>query len=78
MTTITLTVPDDISTEEAQLTLAMGLFQSKRLSLGQAAKLAGYRKTAFMDALGRRGIPVIQYGPEELLEDLKVVIPPGK
>ena len=44
----------------------MKLFETGQLTLGQAAALAGYSKRAFMELLGKRGVEVFNYPPEEL------------
>lgn len=54
------------------LPLAIGLFVSEELTLGQAAAVAGCAQAAFLRELGRRRIP-LHYGREELAEDLRVV-----
>ena len=71
MSTIPVQVdlPPGLSENEAKLFLAMKLFEVKRTSLGQAAKLAGLSKRAFIEMLGRYEIPVINYTPEELDEE---------
>jgi predicted HTH domain antitoxin len=46
--------------------MAMKFFELGRLSLGQAAELAGYPKRAFIDVLGHYGIPVADYPASEL------------
>ncbi len=65
-----LELPLSISKEEAQLALAVRLFQKGRVSLGQAAKLAGFSKRALIDVLGREGIAVVNYSASELKEEL--------
>jgi predicted HTH domain antitoxin len=42
------------------------LWETRRLSLGKAAQLAGYSKRAFMEILGKHGVAVFQYPPEDL------------
>jgi len=49
----------------AQL-LAVKLFETGKLSIGQAAKLAGYSKRTFIELLSKMGIPVINYPDEDL------------
>lgn len=56
MAELKVQLPPEVSVEEAQLFLAIKLFETGRLSLGQAAKLAGYSKRAFMELLGKHGI----------------------
>lgn len=63
-------LPPEVSEEEARLLLAIKLYEVGRLTLGQAAKLAGYSKRTFLELLGRYGVPVIAYPPEELREEV--------
>ena len=65
-----LKVPSDDTDEDAQLLLAVGLFQDGRTSLGAAAELAGLPLRAFIKVLGDRDIPVINYPPSELDDDV--------
>lgn len=67
-----LELPANLSKDEVQTLLAVKLFESERVSLGQAARLAGYSKRAFIEVLGRHQIPVVNYSPEELREELGV------
>lgn len=72
---MTVTFPDGIleSTKltEAELVgeLALALFQSERLTLGQAAQLCGLPQLEFQRLLACRQIP-IHYGLEEMRQDL--------
>jgi predicted HTH domain antitoxin len=73
-----VTLPDDIL-EATRLTekelvreLALTLFQSERLTLGQAARLCSIPQLDFQRLLASRRIPV-HYGPEEILQDLQRV-----
>ena len=54
-------LPFNVSNDEARLALAVRLFEKGRISLGQAAKLADFSKRAFIDMLGREGVPVVNY-----------------
>lgn len=45
---------------------AIKLFETARLSLGQAARYAGYTKPGFIDVLAHYGVPVVDYPAEEL------------
>lgn len=65
-----LDLPVNISEEEAQTLLAVKLYETERISLGQAARLAGYSKRAFIEILGRHQIPIFNYSPDELREEL--------
>lgn len=59
-----LSIPDELvessgcSPQELRFELAVGLLMDGRLTLGQAARLAGLSKPVFLDELGRRRIPV--------------------
>ena len=66
----TVELPFSVSDDEARLALAVRLFQKGRISLGQAGKMAGFTKRAFIDVLGREGIPVVNYPAEELEKEL--------
>ena len=71
MKTIQIELPSEISEDEARLLLAIKLYEVGRLTLGQSAKLAGYSKRAFIELLGKYGVPVVAYSPEELREEVK-------
>lgn len=70
MTTATILLPDSVSESEARLLLAVKLFETGRLSCGQAAELAGYSKRAFMELLGSQEVPVFNYPADEVARDL--------
>lgn len=63
-------LPFNVTNDEAKLALAVRLFEKGRVSLGQAAKLAGFTKRAFIDMLGREGVPVVNYPAGELEKEL--------
>ena len=67
---LTLDLPGNVSKDEAQTLLAVKLYEDERISLGQAARLAGYSKRAFMEILGRHKVPVFNYSPDELRGEL--------
>ena len=46
--------------------LAMKLWETGRLSLGQAAQRAGFSKRAFVELLGKHNIPLFDYPCDEL------------
>jgi predicted HTH domain antitoxin len=49
---------------------AVKVYETRKVSLGKAAKLGGLSKRAFLEVLGRRGIPVFDYSAEELREEI--------
>jgi predicted HTH domain antitoxin len=61
-----------ISSEEAALVLAVGLFADDKVTLGQAASIAGISQPALMQELAKRKIP-LHYGIEELEQDIATV-----
>ena len=75
---MTVSLPDGLL-ESAKLTetelvreLALSLFQSERLTLGQAARLCALPQLEFQRLLASRRIP-IHYGLEEMRQDLRRV-----
>ena len=71
MAKLTVELPPEVSEEEARLLLAAKLYEIGRLSLGKAAELAGISKRDFMEFLGRVGIPVFDYPPEDLRDEAR-------
>jgi len=73
---MTLHIPNDvlqhagITEDEARTELACRLFETGRLTLFFAAKLAGIRQADFEDLLLERGIPIYRYTEGDLESDL--------
>ncbi len=63
-------LPMGISENEAKLLLAIKLYEVNKISLGKAAKLAGYSKSAFIEVLGQYKVPIFNYSAEELREEV--------
>lgn len=63
-------LPPNLSEDEAKLLLAIKLYEVGKASLGQAAKLAGFSKRAFIEMLGHYKVPVFNYSPEELRQEI--------
>lgn len=55
---------------EARLAMAAKLFETGKLTSGQAARLVGMARVAFLSELGRLGVSAIQVEPDELERDL--------
>jgi predicted HTH domain antitoxin len=55
---------------EFRLVLAAKLFELGRLSLGQAAELAGRSKADFMFELGPLGVSILNYGIDDLHHEI--------
>jgi len=58
--------------DEIRLHLALGLFLGERVTLGQAAAIAGLSQSEFLHELGKRRISV-HYGEADLLADIATV-----
>ncbi len=56
---------------EFRLILAAKLFELRRLTLGQAAEMAGMPVWNFMEALSRLGVSVINLTNEQLAHELR-------
>jgi len=69
-TVLEIPLPPFIQKEEARLMLAVKLFETGRLSLGQAARVAAMTKRSFLDALALNGVPVTNYPASELAEEI--------
>ena len=65
-----VSLPPNLSEDEARILFAIKLFEVGKVTIGQAAKLAGFSKRAFIEILGRYKVPVYNYSPEELREEL--------
>ncbi len=50
---------------------ALFMFQKGHLSTGAACEFAGIGRYAFLNACNQHKIPIIDYGPNELDEELK-------
>ncbi|MEM7582794.1 MAG: UPF0175 family protein [Acidobacteriota bacterium] len=63
-------LPTGLAVDEAKTLLAVKLYEEERISLGQAAKMSGFSKRAFMEILGQHRIPIFRYSPEDLRNEL--------
>jgi len=71
MNVLQVELPLEVSEDEARLLLAIKLYEVGKVTLGQAAKIAGYSKRTFIELLGHYGVPVIAYSSEELREEVQ-------
>lgn len=71
-TELRVTLPFGLDEDEAKLLLAIKLYEVGKISLGKAAKLAGFSKRTFMEMLGKYGVPVFAYSPEELRQEIEL------
>jgi len=72
MNALQIQLPPEIPIEEARLLLMVKLFETGKLSLGQAADLSGYSKPTFIELLSKLGVAVIDYPPEELEQEMNL------
>ena len=72
MRTLQINLPDnvDISDQEASIALATQLYDMGKLSLGQAAELAGYTKATFIELLAKYGISLFNHPVDDLEQDV--------
>ena len=64
---------EDVLSSGVHTALAVSLFKSGDLSLGQAAKLARMAYSDFIEYLGALKIPVVRYEAGELEAELKLL-----
>jgi len=57
--------------KELKTLAAVKFYELKKLSLGQAAELAGLDKIDFIKLLGQHKVPISNLSREELLEDIE-------
>ena len=71
MTTITLQVPDSLGEYQNDTIrfIAAKLYESGKLSLGQAADIANLSKRTFAEVLGDYGVSLLNYSVSEMLDD---------
>jgi predicted HTH domain antitoxin len=75
---MTIELPDvnigsqPLTSEQARIELACGLYAGREVSMGRAARIAGISYTDFMHELGKRGI-CMNYGIEDFEHDMRVL-----
>ena len=62
---------DSVLEREARLAMAVKLFETGKLTSGQAARLAAIPRVDFLYELGRFGVSPIQMEPAEFEEDVE-------
>ena len=72
MTTITLQVPDSLAEYQNDTVrfIASKLYESGKLSLGQAADMTGLTKRTFAELLSDYGVSYINYSVDDLKDEL--------
>ena len=72
MKTLTLTIPDFLEVNDRDLAMIIStrLYEQGKLSLGQAAEVAGLTKRTFAELLGSYGVSIFNYPATELSSDV--------
>ena len=72
MKVLTLSIPDNLNLDNMQVAmlLASRLYEQGKLSLGQAAELAGLTKRTFTELLGSYNVSVFNFPASELSRDV--------
>ena len=72
MQVITLNIPDSahLDAKEAAIILAASLYEKGKLSLGQAADVAGLTKRTFVELLGTYEVSIFNYPPTDIPNDI--------
>ena len=60
----------DLTEADLKMFLASKLYETKQLSIGQAADVAGMSKRTFTEMLGRYGVSLFSQSAEELNRDI--------
>jgi len=73
MKTVSLKIPDTVELDDRDIAMivASSLYEKGKLSLGQAAELAGLSKRTFVELLGKYDVSVFNYPPSDLMRDVK-------
>lgn len=67
---VRIPLPPNVSGEELRTLAAVKHFEVGRVSLGQAAVLAGQSVRSFIEVLDRYRVPVVNYSPEDLEREI--------
>ena len=72
MKVLTLNIPESVNLDNNQLTMlfASGLFEQGKLSLGQAAEVAGLSKRTFVELLESFNVSVFNYPATDIAQDV--------
>jgi predicted HTH domain antitoxin len=72
MRTITIKLPETLEVDNIQLLmlLASRLYEEGKLSLGQAAEVAGLSKRTFTEMLGKYNVSIFNFPVSDLKKDI--------
>lgn len=72
MQTVTINLPDNVEVDsnEVSMLVAAKLYEQGKLSLGQAAEIAGLTKRTFAELLGRYNVSIFNYPSSDIARDV--------
>ena len=72
MKTLTLNIPDtlDVDNHDLAMLVSTRLYEQGKLSLGQAAEIAGLSKRTFAELLGNYNVSIFNYPASDLSRDV--------
>ena len=72
MKTLTLNIPDslDVDNRDLAMLVATRLYEQGKLSLGQAAEVAGLTKRTFAELLGSYSVSIFNFPASDLSRDV--------
>jgi predicted HTH domain antitoxin len=72
MKTLTLNIPDSLDVDDRDLAMLVStrLYEQGKLSLGQAAEVAGLTKRTFAELLGSYGVSIFNFPATDLSRDV--------
>lgn len=72
MKTLTLNIPDslDVDNRDLAMLVATRLYEQGKLSLGQAAEVAGLTKRTFAELLGSYNVSIFNFPASDLSRDV--------
>ncbi|MBA4185964.1 MAG: UPF0175 family protein [Acidobacteria bacterium] len=72
MKTLTINIADTVEADERELAMivATRLYEQGRLSLGQAAEVAGLTKRTFAELLGSYNVSIFNFPASDLSKDV--------
>lgn len=73
MRTLQINIPDslEMSDYDFAMMIASKLYEDKKLSLGQAAKMVGLTKRTFIELLGKYGVSIFSSSVTDLHSDIE-------
>jgi predicted HTH domain antitoxin len=72
MKTLTINMPDslDLDNQDLAMLVSTKLYEQGKLSLGQAAEVAGLTERTFAELLGRYGVSIFNSPSQDLSSDV--------